>query len=252
MLLIDIGNTRTKYAIYQKGELSGLKSLDIKDLSQLTSIVRTHDVSVCFYASVKDSNIAAQLEKQLAALDIACHRVETQRQCESLVNVYQEYSRLGVDRWLAMLGARKLKPHKPCIVIDSGTATTIDFFTSDGQHRGGFIAPGLPMMANSLFEKTDGVAGRWKIDDEFDFGVDTEDGVNKASFLSTIGLIENAKSIALNKYLANEEELQVYITGGNGLKLSQQLTGENHYVENLVFHGLASYAVQEEHSKKKI
>ena len=151
-----------------------------------------------------------------------------------------------------MLGARKLNPTKACLVIDSGTATTIDFFTSDGQHRGGFIAPGLPMMANSLFEKTDGVSGRWQIDDEINFGVNTEDGVNKASFLATIGLIENAKSIALNQYLEPGEELQVYITGGNGLKLSQQLIGENHYVENLVFLGLASYALQDNHSKKKI
>ena len=66
---------------------------------------------------------------------------------------YEDPSRLGVDRWLAMLAARQLS-NRPFIVFGLGTAGTADFVDGDGVHKGGFIVPGLRLMTEALFAGT--------------------------------------------------------------------------------------------------
>ncbi len=64
-------------------------------------------------------------------------------------NGYQDYERLGLDRWLALLGGFHLASGA-CLVLDFGTAITADFVAADGEHLGGFICPGMPLMRNQL------------------------------------------------------------------------------------------------------
>src|SRR3546814_4187176 len=64
-------------------------------------------------------------------------------------NGYDDYGRLGLDRWLALLGGFHLASGA-CLVLDFGTAVTADFVAADGEHLGGFICPGMPLMRNQL------------------------------------------------------------------------------------------------------
>ena len=71
------------------------------------------------------------------------------REMSGVRNGYEEFERLGLDRWLAMLGGFHLASGA-CLVLDFGTAVTADFIAGDGEHLGGFICPGMPLMRNQL------------------------------------------------------------------------------------------------------
>ena len=65
---------------------------------------------------------------------------------------------LGVDRWLALLAAHRHAPTEPLMVLDCGSAITLDLLVVGGRHLGGYIVPGLALMRSSLLSETAGVA----------------------------------------------------------------------------------------------
>ncbi|WP_352284776.1 type III pantothenate kinase, partial [Pseudoalteromonas sp. Q18-MNA-CIBAN-0097] len=67
---------------------------------------------------------------------------------------YEHVGNLGIDRWLALIAGFTLYPNTACIVVDAGTATTIDVLDSEGLHLGGWILPGLDLMTSSLTQNT--------------------------------------------------------------------------------------------------
>lgn len=69
---------------------------------------------------------------------------------ECLFNGYDDYEKLGADRWAAMVAARQLFPGRFMAIVDAGTATTVDIVAANGQHRGGIIFPGVQIMINAL------------------------------------------------------------------------------------------------------
>ncbi|WP_077529301.1 type III pantothenate kinase [Vreelandella utahensis] len=77
------------------------------------------------------------------------------RQC-GVVNAYSEPAQMGVDRWLAMLGAYR-GWEGPITIVDAGTAITVDHVDASGNHQGGYILPGGALMAQSLGAGTSGV-----------------------------------------------------------------------------------------------
>ena len=75
-------------------------------------------------------------------------------------NGYSNPAQLGVDRWLAVIGAFH-RHRDACCVVDAGTALTIDGVDATGQHLGGFIVPGPRLMVESLLTGTSDLADRW-------------------------------------------------------------------------------------------
>lgn len=73
---------------------------------------------------------------------------------------YHEPARLGVDRWLALVALRA-RGVLPSLVVDAGSALTVDCLTAEGRHEGGWIVPGLALAQRALFQGTDGVRGEW-------------------------------------------------------------------------------------------
>ncbi len=101
---------------------------------------------------------------------------------------YSDPSRLGVDRWLAMLAAHAAST-KACLVVDCGTALTIDKLTASGEHCGGYIIPGLALMRRSLEENT-----RIRLNKEFEaggvaLGHSTDEAVYHGSLAAAVALI---------------------------------------------------------------
>jgi type III pantothenate kinase len=198
-LLLDLGNTRLKWAIAAAGGWSARGALAWDDdvpaalISAWQGIARPARV---VGASVVDSAREANVEKIVAELfahDITW--VRTPAEACGVRNAYAEPHRLGVDRFLAMVAARAAG-HAPCVLAGIGTALTLDALGADGQHLGGLIAPGPLLMQQSLLGATARVrpehAGAIR-----DIADNTADAVASGCWLAVAALVERfARGIA--------------------------------------------------------
>jgi type III pantothenate kinase len=148
---------------------------------------------------------------------------------------YSDPSRLGVDRWLAMLAAHAAST-KACLVVDCGTALTIDKLTESGEHCGGYIIPGLALMRRSLEENT-----RIRLNKEFEIGGvalghSTDEAVYHGSLAAAVALIK-AKFEESNQ---EEVERELFITGGGADELMPHLKHcRARHMPDLVLDGLS-------------
>jgi type III pantothenate kinase len=152
-LIIDIGNTRTKVALFNQGELMISFSVDHftpENLDQLLTDYPT--IKSAIVSSVKENQ-----EELLSALkNNIPYAVELDHHTKlPIENCYETPETLGKDRIAAAVGANKLFPNKNTLVIDAGTAITYDFINQKNQYFGGFISPGLNMRFRALNHFTD-------------------------------------------------------------------------------------------------
>jgi len=158
-LLVDLGNSRLKWCTEQDGRLSPVNAIDYKHASGLEALRQSWSE----LAQPRDLAISSVAHGALAqdtiALAFALWPKVTLYQAQSAAyeygvhNAYAEPTKLGVDRWLALLAAHRHYPGNVC-VVDCGTAVTLDAVTADGQHLGGLICPGLNLMRNALAANT--------------------------------------------------------------------------------------------------
>ena len=153
-LLIDVGNTAIKWRVANaEGLLDAGGS--VSDVSSLCRAVESEHWGVAGLASVASDSADAELIAALTASGAtAVRRATAQSSCLGLVSSYAEPERMGVDRWLAMLGARAHRDGALC-VIDAGTAVTVDLVSAEGMHEGGYILPGADLMRRALSSETD-------------------------------------------------------------------------------------------------
>jgi type III pantothenate kinase len=156
-LLIDLGNTRLKWAMVsddewiERGAVAWDEDVAATLAQAWTGLAQPQRV---LGASVVDASRESQVE-QLVAGRFA-HPIEWVRTPAEACGVriaYAEPQRLGVDRFLAMVAARH-QGCAPCVLAGIGTALTLDALTADGQHLGGLIAPGPLLMQQSLLGAT--------------------------------------------------------------------------------------------------
>jgi len=155
-LLIDIGNTRVKWveqSIEQLSEISfvghqqdGFESILISTWRDLLIPPDTIYIACVSTSSVK--KVITHIIKQLWA-HAKVQDIQTCQYAHGVTNSYINPEKLGVDRWLAMLGAYNYYT-APLCVIDCGTAITLDVLDEQGQHLGGMIMPGLTLLNKSL------------------------------------------------------------------------------------------------------
>lgn len=153
-LLVDAGNSRLKWRVEQVGQVieEGVGVLDSSDPLQGMSapVGAVSRVSISTVASEdKRQALLGHLKSRFNA-PVTFYWAEARRQ--GLVNAYNDFSRMGADRWHAMYGAWQLS-RCGFVVVDAGSAVTVDYVDPSGRHLGGFILPGLHMMLRSL--KTD-------------------------------------------------------------------------------------------------
>lgn len=162
LLLIDIGNTRIKWAAFDGGRLSksrakahaGWKAADYRRLFAATKY--TH----VWASSVAGAKVEQALAKAARQAGIRTTFVRTPRRGGGITVGYPEPWRLGVDRFVAMVGAHQLFSRLPVLIVGIGTAMTIDLVGADGGHRGGVIIPGPSLMVDTLLTRTHGIKRR--------------------------------------------------------------------------------------------
>jgi len=242
----DIGNTRIKWRLRQGQAtvISGVsatsnmfKSLGIDevfmgvDWSSVTAVYvssvvpRCHDALFMWFANFGLVPILAEVEGAWG----------------DVTNAYRDVSQMGIDRWLALLAAYK-KTQQTCLVVDAGSAVTVDLLGHNGRHYGGYIVPGLQAMNRSLFSDTDKVK---VLEEEYPLepsaGESTNDAVLSGLPLMVTGLVLQALQ-ELDQKDANSGSPQIIVTGGDGAyfkSVFRQYHGfDVEYIPELVLDGL--------------
>lgn len=240
-ILVDIGNTNLKYTVV---DLNTNHDLFNETVKVSTSEIchdwfdeQWHLAKTIIVASVSAITIIESIKQWCLKHNITLVIVESEKQRLGITSGYLKPEQLGVDRWLVLVGSKYLKPNKHLIIIDSGTATTVDILNADGKHLGGWILPGITSMQNSILRDTENVDTQDNVP-ALSFGHITSVNVSNACWAATVGLITIAKAECKKLNIVIDE---IVITGGNGKALSS-LVGDKHTVEpQLIFHGLKQY-----------
>ncbi len=144
-LLVDIGNTRVRWAVFREGVIGGVRSSRHEECASAWSGLPVENALYCSVAP------AARCELVLAALaNIPCRRVMARQRCGGVINGYERPERLGDDRWAALLAARSVEPERHVIIADAGTAVTLDSMDCSGRHHGGAILAGPAAQRSGL------------------------------------------------------------------------------------------------------
>lgn len=164
MLLIDIGNTRAKWATLAEGRLSRCGAVLHRGVPS-ADWVEGIDAIERHYERILVSNVAGPVAAR-AIEEWAGRRhglkpefIRASAQAGGLVNAYDRPESLGPDRWLGMIGAWH-RVQGPLVCVAAGTAMTLDAVDGTGRHLGGLIVPGRDMMIDALLRRTSDVARR--------------------------------------------------------------------------------------------
>jgi len=156
-IFIELGNTTLKLAVLEKERYQFLGSENYHtDVQNSFNELFDHNfdnVSNVYVCSVASADLNAALTQYIhQTFQIYPTFLATQPESCGLVCGYDRFESLGVDRWMAMIGACA-HSSQPTIIVDAGTALTVDMVI-DKKHQGGFIVPGLGLMKQSLFDRT--------------------------------------------------------------------------------------------------
>lgn len=206
-LVIDIGNSRTKVAVFDGHKLVKVERLEHPDTDRLLAFLESYDIQQSIVSSVNDD--IQSLERILAE---RTNYIRFSSQLKnSIDNRYKTPGTLGLDRLAGVIAAKALFPRNSCLVIDAGSCITYDAIDQKGVYRGGNISPGLNMRFKAMHTFT----GRLPLVRLADFegfeGYDTA-----ASMLSGVvnGAISEVKGL-IETYRSHYPELEIILCGGD-------------------------------------
>ncbi len=236
-ILVDIGNSRFKWAVENLGRIQFKGALDYREsdffntLSRAWNEVRSPEKIAI--SSVSSRQVVEQLQLLIERIwpDAETILPVPMKHGFGITNAYQQPERLGVDRWLTLLAAHRHHSGDVC-VVDCGTAITIDFLSGEGQHSGGLICPGLRLMKKALLQGTEELP--FSISD-FKPGLAsaTEPAIFSGTLFAASGLIE---------YVLRQNPAQrLILTGGDSGMIAGYLNYQAVIDMDLVMKGLALY-----------
>jgi type III pantothenate kinase len=237
-LLLDLGNTRLKWKIFNESDRGALTHhSDAACWQPLWSLAKPDQVLLASVQSERAANLLALIKQEWAIQPVQV-RTPARFPCadgREWVNAYSEPARLGVDRFLAMIAAMKLAGDQRLCVSMVGTAQTIDVVDALGKHLGGLILPGPNLMRTTLHQNT---AALPLVDREETntpwLGTNTESGIAIASL--------RAGAALLGQVCAEHQVAHCLISGGaaKAMIVASKLAAVVH--EELVLTGLECWA----------
>jgi type III pantothenate kinase len=223
-LLVDIGNTRAKWGLLRGRTPSGVRALAHEGHERAIALSR-----------------AAR-----ARFGVAPEFLRSTRAACGVINGYREVWRLGADRWMGVIGAYRLVGGKArgvdALVVNVGTALTVDLVTATGRHRGGAIVPGPTTMVASLLEGTNGIRRRAqgvRPSARRLFAADTASALAGGARFAAAAFIDRSVAEAA-RALGSKPVL--ILSGGGAPELQPLLTHRARFVPDLVLRGLAACA----------
>lgn len=230
ILECDIGNSRCKWRLGDSSR-SGVFDYRKEGFSHFENLESVTEVKACAVAGVE---IVAEFETVIASL-FGCQLrlAKTAADCGGVHCAYENVSGLGVDRWSAMIAAFQ-KADGAVLVVDGGSALTIDLVDDSGQHLGGYIIPGHKMMCDALLKET--AAVRFDgASEQSEFGKSTQQCVTAGVMTALVGAVQ--LSIQQATALVGND-FSVVLTGGNADLLAPFLGGRVEVMPELVLDGL--------------
>ena len=215
-LVIDIGNSNSKAAIFQDREIVFYDVVQDIDASFLSELISRFKVEHAIASTVRKD-----VDSLVEVLKAGSHYIEfSTEKNPGIHNQYLSKATLGLDRWANVIAAHQLYPGQDCLVIDAGTCITYDLLHGDSNYYGGSISPGIQMRFKALNHYT----GRlplinWNDQETIPDGQDT-----KTAMLSGVlqGVIYEIEGFIASQHKI-KQELKVLITGGDAPFLWKQL-----------------------------
>ena len=237
-LLIDSGNSLIKWVLSKDGEFFSKGRCLSNSVSSLPEFWENYESPArVIVANVAGERVADEIKKAVSARwQLDTEFIVSSKNCCGLKNSYHKTEQLGVDRWMAMLAAYQKKMDS-VIVVDCGTAVTIDVVNMDGVFIGGVILPGLNTAYQSLTTDTDVIKEISSINSVASpVAQSTEDAVAAGVLLGLVGGIER---IVSEQSSLVDITPTVFLTGGDAEKLLLYLTISVTVQPDLVLQGLS-------------
>jgi len=146
-LIIDIGNTAAKLAVFSQGKLQDTKRCSNQSLEGLGALCNQYPIKQGILSTV--ISLGNNVLQELRALPFPVMTF-THNTPIPIKNLYETPQTLGTDRLAAVVEAHMMHPNRPILVIDAGTCITFDFIDESGQYHGGNISPGIDMRFKAL------------------------------------------------------------------------------------------------------
>jgi type III pantothenate kinase len=242
LLLIDIGNTRIKWARLNDGQLGEQFAAVHANWTRddfISQVLGSGPIA----QRVLIANVGGKRMGELAQGALAASwRLEpafmhSPAAAAGIRNAYPEPAKLGVDRWLGMLGGRSLEAGAIC-VVSVGTAMTIDGLDAAGNHLGGVIVPGPELMVSSLLKNTSDIARRAAGGSTREqlFADNTLGAIQQGSIQALAALVDRAVE---TMQLQLGQRPALLLTGGASPRLSGLVRSPARDIPDLVLRGLA-------------
>ncbi len=235
-LLVDIGNTRLKWALQRSGKLDTCAAIVHKQEDFPATLQTAWQLlpipDGIYLACVSSTELKQLLITMMVQLWPNCplQEIHTEKYSHGVSNAYINPEKLGVDRWLAMLGAFE-HYSAPLCVVDFGTAITLDIIDKQGRHLGGMIMPGLTLLKLSLSK---GTADLVFCSERHEQGLAnyTQAAIYNGSLCAVKGFIEAG-------LIQTAQTTQLILTGGDAEFLADTLKLDAVVDTELVFKGMA-------------
>ena len=233
VLAIDCGNSRIKAALLGAGPGAPEIAIDLENLSHADGpwhafLARCERAERIVVANVAGAAVARAIAESLRSFTAEPVWVRARDTQCGVVNRYDDPAQLGADRWAALIGAWALE-RDACLVVNAGTATTVDALSARGEFLGGMILPGLAMMRTALAQGTAALplaAGKLAA-----FPRNTDDAIWNGCVSAQAGAIERM-------WRQLPESATCLLSGGAADELYAVLNMPCLVVDNLVLQGL--------------
>lgn len=230
-LVLDIGNTRVKAALFEKEQILSTLHFNLSFPDPLQELILGKPVKQAIYSSV-----VKELPGFISVLleGIPCLEFDANTPVP-IQNKYESASTLGSDRLAAAIGGWKHFPGTDLLIIDTGTCIKYNFVTKAGEYLGGAISPGIDMRLKAMHAFT-GRLPLVRADYDFNTLIGTSTG---DSLLSGVlnGALDEVDGM-INRYRTQYNDLKIVLTGGNYHFFEKQLKNRIFALPNIVLEGL--------------
>jgi type III pantothenate kinase len=233
VLAIDAGNTRVKWGVHDGSAWRAMGAVETADARTLpASLAAALPAQAAIASNVAGAAVQAAIEHACAQASLPVRFIRGEASRLGVTSAYRDPAQLGSDRWIALVAAHAARPgHK--LVINAGTAVTIDALTADGRFLGGVIVPGPALMRRSLDHGTSAL--RESPGELRDFPDNTPDAIATGTVIACAGA---ADRMARAMNARGTPPGLIILSGGAARELAPALGLPHEIHQTLVLDGL--------------
>lgn len=234
ILAVDAGNTRIKWGVHDGQAWRSVGAVPTAASETLHEALRP---SLPIERAIASNVAGPEVEANIAA---ACKRagveiafIQSEHRRLGVENGYRDPRQLGTDRWAALVAAHHAAPAGHKLVVNAGTALTIDALTAEGRFLGGLIVPGPALMRHSLDRGTAGL--RLTQGTLREFPESTPDAITSGAIQAAAGAVERLAKLMAAR---GTPPGRIILSGGAAAEIAGSLSITTLHHENLVLDGL--------------